>query len=259
MEHNTTFTKCPVDCVVDEWGSWSLCKGCLAQDELPGSSIRTRAILVQPDGGDSCPDLIQSNTCPNTTCDVDCVVGEWSDWGSCSVICGDGYQLRSRNISTSPVGAGLACPPLTETLYCFQPCENCVLGPWEYGPCTPTCSNEPNATGLRRATRDATPLVQVLPDGTTVTLTMCPPENNLDTCSIPCCPVDCVMTPWGDWGDCIDGVMNRTRTVATYSSCHGADCPECLLEMDVCNFKLPDNECEFGEACEEGFSEDNSS
>jgi hypothetical protein len=65
------------------------------------------------------------------------------------------------------------------------------------------------------------------------------------------------MSPWSDWGDCIDGVWNRTRHVVSYPTCHGAACPDCRLEKDVCDFKLPDNECEFGEACEEGFAEDN--
>jgi len=259
MEHNTTTAGCPQDCVVDEWGSWSLCPSCVSAGADPGSQTRFRAILIHPaNGGENCPYLTDTLPCLNVSCDVDCTVGDWAPWGDCSVICGDGYETKTRSVIQNPYGAGMACPPLTETQYCFQPCQNCILGPLQYGPCAPTCSNSPNATGYRQVTRGDAPLVQVLPDGTKVTLTMCPFTPTLEPCSLPCCPVDCVMSIWSVWGDCNDGVQNRTRTIDTYPSCGGAGCPDCRLEKDVCTYVPPADECGFGDACEEGFAESQS-
>jgi len=145
----------------------------------------------------------------------------------------------------------MACPPLTETQYCNIKCSTCVMGPLEYGPCTPTCTNFPGATGHRKVTRGSTPIIWDSPSGP-VPLAVCPFAPTIENCSIPCCPVDCIMTSWSQWGDCIDGVKNRTRTIINPPICGGAICPDCLLEQDVCTYNPPKGECAFGEACEEG-------
>ena len=40
---------------------------------------------------------------------VDCVWGNFGDWGECSVTCGDGIKTRTRNISMPAIGTGANC------------------------------------------------------------------------------------------------------------------------------------------------------
>jgi len=59
---------------------------------------------------------------------VDCVMGGWSDWSSCSQTCGDGIAARSREVVEQPLNDGLACPDLRETRSCnIEPCTVVIL------------------------------------------------------------------------------------------------------------------------------------
>ena len=40
---------------------------------------------------------------------VDCVWGKFSEWGKCSVTCGDGKRSRTRTISTEASWGGAQC------------------------------------------------------------------------------------------------------------------------------------------------------
>jgi hypothetical protein len=41
---------------------------------------------------------------------IDCVVSKWGDWTECSVHCGAGFMLRSREIIIEPLNGGRKCP-----------------------------------------------------------------------------------------------------------------------------------------------------
>jgi len=94
---------CPVDCKVDEWSSWSectaLCDG--------GVTTRTRSKTQEPDNeGEPCPDQSETRECNVGACNVDCVLGDWSEWGLCSKACDGGWSTRSKPVQIPEVGQG---------------------------------------------------------------------------------------------------------------------------------------------------------
>ncbi|OII71879.1 TSP1 domain-containing protein TSP10 precursor [Cryptosporidium ubiquitum] len=117
----------PTDCVVTEWGAWSSCSSTCEE----GKVTRTRTIVQESlHGGAECPeDLEQVQDCSvDVICPVDCVLGSWSYWSSCSVDCGKGNSTRSRSIITRPKGKGAVCQEYSQTKSCDG--ESC-LSFWE--------------------------------------------------------------------------------------------------------------------------------
>jgi uncharacterized protein YukE len=106
---------CKVDCQVGNWSGWSICsKSCGG-----GTQTRYRNITVHPaNGGASCPNLSESQYCNIEACPVDCQVGNWSGWTSCSNSCGSGTQKRYRSITVNPANGGASCPNLEDAQYC---------------------------------------------------------------------------------------------------------------------------------------------
>ena len=41
---------------------------------------------------------------------IDCMVGEWSDWSECSATCGKAYKFKRRTVKQDAVGKGKKCP-----------------------------------------------------------------------------------------------------------------------------------------------------
>ncbi|XP_023658491.2 thrombospondin, type I, domain containing 7Ab [Paramormyrops kingsleyae] len=70
---------------------------------------------------------------------MDCVVGDWTQWGSCSKDCHDpntpeGLRTRTRPVQKLPVGGGAECPPLEESEHCSPPVEEvlpCAAYTWK--------------------------------------------------------------------------------------------------------------------------------
>lgn len=125
-----------VDCKVSDWSDWGACnKSCGG-----GTRTRTRIITTQSQGaGVSCSTfpLTESQSCNTHTCDVDCIMGDWSQWSQCRP-CGEGTITRSRPILQQSRGNGRACGATTES----QSCNN--------GPCsryTVTFFSQPNYQG----------------------------------------------------------------------------------------------------------------
>jgi len=119
---------CPVDCEMEWIDNWSGCS------ETCGGGTQTREITISvpaENGGKACPSTLptQTQACNEQPCPVDCVVSEWSEWGSClddhgrNAWCGDSNQTRTRTIITEPANGGNACPVLEETQACnLTPC-----------------------------------------------------------------------------------------------------------------------------------------
>lgn len=112
----------PVDCVVGPWSSWGTCSMSCGG----GTQTRTRSVTTPPaNGGAACPQLSETQSCNTQPCPVDCVVGPWSEWGSCSATCGGGSQTRTRLVLTHAAFGGAPCPMLSETQSCNeQACDD---------------------------------------------------------------------------------------------------------------------------------------
>lgn len=107
--------KCPVDCAVSGWSSFSQCsKTCGG-----GRCNRVRNIVKRSMyGGKKCPGLRQTRKCNIKACPVDCQVTEFGQWSACSKTCGKGVQVRMRKIRVPAVHGGKACPNLKRRRNC---------------------------------------------------------------------------------------------------------------------------------------------
>merc|ERR1719443_913528 len=112
------------DCEVGAWqpGECSVeCGG--------GEMTLTREVVTPAsNGGAECPVMIEKQSCNMQPCPIDCVVGEWSDYGMCSAPCGGGIMSRIRQPLTDAEHGGEPCGDLSETqecnvFACDMPCE----------------------------------------------------------------------------------------------------------------------------------------
>merc|ERR1711962_1702677 len=135
----------PVDCDVGPWGEWTSCY--LPNDMCGvGSKERSREQIAEAQHhGEKCAktriiELMESQAC-NVECksSVDCKVGPWEEWSSCSVTCGEGTRDRTREKLADAAHNGEMCSStriisLTEQDTCNdQPCEIVVLRRKEVG------------------------------------------------------------------------------------------------------------------------------
>jgi hypothetical protein len=185
------FTCDAIDCHVSEWSNYGPC----SNDCGDGIQIRTRDILIQPqNGGSPCLELMETQTCNLQPCPINCSVSEWSDYGPCSNDCGDGLQIRTRDILIQPENGGSPCPDLMETL-------DCGVSQWsDYGPCSKVCGN---------GTQTRTRTIVTLPQFNGID---CPILNETQACNIEPCPeCPCRINPF--WGLMANG------TLGTAGSC----------------------------------------
>lgn len=212
--------------MVSSFGAWSACsKSCGG-----GVSSRSRSQLVAAEhGGALCPHLGETKACNAADCPVDCAMGTFGEWGSCTLSCGSGSRTRHRSITTHPFYGGKACPHADETEGCntFACPVDCAVTSWPaWGACSASCG-----TGWREHDRS---IVHGAAHGGEA----CPPLTEKDTCNTHDCPVDCVVSEWADWGACSatchTGVMIRTRDITVNSHAGGKAC-EHLSETKTCD------------------------
>jgi hypothetical protein len=120
-------TSSPVNCSVSAWQNSGTCSVTCGE----GTLQETRTIINQPiNGGASCPLLTRNIPCNNQTCPVNCVVGPWSNQGSCSTPCGPGNQQQVRSIITPASNGGTPCPTTTQNITCNS--QSCPPSPVIY-------------------------------------------------------------------------------------------------------------------------------
>merc|ERR1719352_144632 len=127
------------DCEVGEWQPGECSVEC-------GGGVRTltrEVVTPASNGGAECPIMIEKEPCNMQPCPIDCVVGEWSEFGLCSKDCGGGIQTRVRRALTEDEHGGEPCGDLSETIECnVDACDMpCELEPeWsEWSECSKEC------------------------------------------------------------------------------------------------------------------------
>ncbi|VDI58963.1 Hypothetical predicted protein [Mytilus galloprovincialis] len=196
-------TESPIELVVKVnggWSIWSIWSACTVTCEY-GTQRRIR-ICNNPapaGGGQSCQGSdTNSQTCNANICPpVNGGWSIWSEWGMCTVTCGDGTRIKTRSCNNPlPSGGGLNCQGLnTDSDSCsiFQ-CP--VDGGWSFwgfwGACMATCGNGKNSR--KRFCNNPTPA-----NGGTHCQGQ---EYDNNSCLLPACAVDGGWSPWGSWGAC---------------------------------------------------------
>ncbi|KAF3703311.1 SCO-spondin Precursor [Channa argus] len=146
---NGTLVCSNVPCPVYEpWSLWSSCSASC------GRGQRTRSRLCQKtEGGPSCADTLQTESCDLPSCPVGCLLSEWSPWSKCSATCGGGFSLRNKTVLREPEPGGVACTgPLEQHTVCnINSClpVDCEWSSWsQWSTCSASCG-----TGRQTSTR----------------------------------------------------------------------------------------------------------
>ena len=208
---------CPVDCNQSAFSSWSECtKNCGS-----GSQERSRTTFVETrHGGKSCGIKNESRVCNDHPCPIHCKVGAFSDWGACSVPCGQGSMKKIRKALVWPAHGGKECPALSLNAICEQPpCGiNCKMSAWgAWKQCSKSCG------GGKRSR------IRVVVQEAASKGSQCPSLAETVPCNTDACPADCKVSGWSAWTKCTSacggGRKSRTRTVLAAPDAYGVQCP----------------------------------
>jgi hypothetical protein len=216
---------CPVHCDVTAWTKWSRCtKSCGGGKQRRSRTITTTA----KHGGDVCPSLLEHRACRTFSCPLDCVVTSWGAWAPCTASCGGGSQTRARLGFTPPQHGGIACPAAVVSRACnTHSCPvHCELSAWKsWTTCTKTCGN-----GSQRRVRR----VEVAP---AFGGAACFHRSETRSCGAGPCPINCHVSPWGQWSSCTQtcgsGEQTRTRHITRQNGKKKSVCPR-LNEVADC-------------------------
>ena len=138
-----------VNCNWSQWTQWETCSSSCGV----GTQLRSRYFEeIAKNGGLPCSgEVAESKTCNLELCppgkvnnillrlvfypsdhqhaeiglkfSVNCTYTEWSVWGSCTVTCGEGSRMRTRNMDNLPLNGGKPCTdPLAEIERCGEIC-----------------------------------------------------------------------------------------------------------------------------------------
>eukprot|EP00930_Biecheleria_cincta_P043973 TRINITY_DN30169_c0_g2_i1.p1 TRINITY_DN30169_c0_g2~~TRINITY_DN30169_c0_g2_i1.p1 ORF type:complete len:1516 (+),score=202.90 TRINITY_DN30169_c0_g2_i1:88-4635(+) len=213
---------CPVDCIYKDWTAWGDC-----MPACNGTRIRNRSIKVNASsGGAACDSVSEVASCSDQPCPTDCAQSEWTDWTECSPYC-QGEQTRTRFIVRPAMNGGRACGEASQLRNCSNVCQDCKWTDWTvWSDCNPTCGDATR----KRFRGISSPRIGggANCSGEVVQGMECSPQP---------CAVDCEMTDWTPWSECVpicNGTQVRSRNVTVQPNFLGQSCGE-LFQKAACS------------------------
>eukprot|EP00937_MAST-01D_sp_MAST-1D-sp2_P002802 g2802.t1 len=232
-------TPCPQDCVMEQWGSWTLC----SQQCGVGTQERERGVEIpRKNTGKRCGAEKQVRSCLVKPCPMDCIMTPWGSWSKCTAMCGanngKGFRERARGVQRMPRSSGAGCSHRHEKqgcgVVCPVDCKQRLWGAWSG--CSRTCG-----TGYSVRTRWT--LVHARNNGKE-----CGPTKDVTTCGEDACPIDCIAEPWGAWGKCEGtcgwGSKLRVRSIQRAAQHGGKSCGP-RTESGSCTLKVCPVPCQY--------------
>jgi hypothetical protein len=137
-----------IDCQVSPWTAYTPCSVSCGV----GSASRSRTVTEPAKYGGRCTTaLLSIARCAPGDCPVDCVLSEWSNYGTCSTTCGGGLQTRTRTVVVARRHGGAWCGAKSQTKACnTNRCPLCSSGTWYLGltglSCDAVCSMQGSKT-----------------------------------------------------------------------------------------------------------------
>mmetsp|Transcript_139239 Transcript_139239/g.445052 ORF Transcript_139239/g.445052 Transcript_139239/m.445052 type:complete len:850 (-) Transcript_139239:76-2625(-) len=120
MQEGCNTHECPVDCRLDDWEGWTACSA----ECGGGVRERSRSVLASPShGGDPCDEKTEAEACNPESCDKDCELHDWTEWGACSKACWQGSQRRERGPAEPAQGTGTCPEETSDARMQFQVCN----------------------------------------------------------------------------------------------------------------------------------------
>jgi len=117
---------CPIDCQQSSWSPFGKC----SKECGGGIEQRSRNVEVRPDnGGESCGPSSDTQVCNGQSCDVDCVLHDWTVWGPCSRACAGGTHERARLVNAPAEGNGVCAAEMSEERFEQQECNTMECPP----------------------------------------------------------------------------------------------------------------------------------
>jgi hypothetical protein len=231
--------KCPVNCKLTEWMNEGSCT------HSCGRGVQRVLRYVQVPsmyGGLECDSLREkAEECSTQACPIDCAF-TWAGWTPCTKQCGGGTSTNTQQRTVLTAFGGKPCGAFTKTKTCNEhSCAvDCVMGSWGgWSGCSLTCGG-----GVTKRTRPIN--VNVAFGGAE-----CDSGEQIESCNVDACPVDCVVGDWTEWSACTvscgaaGGSKTRSRSNVA-AQLGGVVCPTKNVEVESCNRTPCPEHCQVG-------------
>ena len=214
-----------VDCKLSSWSEWSACSTLC---EVSGVQSSTRRKIVIEQCGGTCTSTLRKTRHCYGTRSVDCKLSSWSEWSTCSTLCGvSGVQSSTRRKIVTEQCGGTCTSTLRKTRAC--PELSCLHGgSLKYGLC------------------------------------LCAKGYAGDCCEQQCFgikAVNCHLSSWSEWSACttpcgVSGIQSSSRHRIIVEQC-GGKCTDTFRKTRACpelsclnGGSLKDKAC----FCKEGYA-----
>jgi hypothetical protein len=233
---------CPIDCIASSFGAWSACsKTC----GTGGTQIAHRSISQEARyGGTACTNVSRQRGCDGAACPVDCTMQAWGTWSTCTKTCGTGSHHRERSIASGPENGGAACPALAQTAPCnAAACPIDCIDKWDdWTSCSRTC-------GIGYRYRHRLVVVKAMFGGKRCVGNHGDSwSHEIQVCNGRACPVDCMVSSWGTWGECTKtcggGLATRYRSIDRVWDYGGKKCTALSHTKSCASFPCPPKACQ---------------